>query len=29
MMNGYQQGVEGISAGQTWVEAKSFYQFSN
>jgi L-rhamnose mutarotase len=29
MMNGYQQGVEGTSAGQTWVEAKSFYQFSN
>ena len=29
MMNTYQQGVEGTLPGQTWVEAKSFYRFSN
>lgn len=29
LMNNYQQGVEGTAAGETWVEAKPFYQFQN
>jgi L-rhamnose mutarotase len=29
LMDGYQQGVQGTVPGQKWVEAKSFYQFSN
>ena len=29
LMSTYQRGVEGTSPAQTWVEAKSFYQFSN
>lgn len=29
LMNTYQKGVEGTSPGQTWVEAKPFYQFDN
>ncbi|CAL1517919.1 L-rhamnose mutarotase [Chitinophaga sp. MM2321] len=28
LMNTYQQGVQGTLPGQTWVEAKPFYQFS-
>ncbi len=29
LMNGYQQGVPGTSAGQTWVEMQPFYSFNN
>ncbi|HEX5153180.1 MAG TPA: L-rhamnose mutarotase [Parafilimonas sp.] len=29
LMSGYQQGIPGTAPGQKWVEAKSFYQFSN
>ena len=29
LMNTYQQGVQGTLAGQTWVEAKPFYEFNN
>ena len=29
LMNTYQQGVQGTLPGQTWVEAKPFYQFDN
>lgn len=29
IMNNYQQGVPGTSPGQTWVEAKPFYEFSH
>ncbi|MEX6689524.1 L-rhamnose mutarotase [Danxiaibacter flavus] len=29
LMSGYQQGVLGTAPGQTWVEAKPFYSFSN
>ncbi|MCU7552553.1 L-rhamnose mutarotase [Chitinophagaceae bacterium LB-8] len=29
LMNQYQVGVEGTSPGQTWVEAKPFYAFTN
>jgi L-rhamnose mutarotase len=29
LMSTYQKGVEGTSPGQTWVEAKPFYQFSS
>ena len=29
LMNTYQQGVQGTLPGQTWVEAKPFYQFGH
>jgi len=29
LMNTYQQGVHGTLPGQTWVEAKPFYQFGD
>jgi len=29
LMNTYQKGVNGTSAGQTWVEAAPFYKFNN
>lgn len=29
LMNTYQQGVKGTSAGQKWVEALPFYEFKN
>ncbi len=29
LMNGYQTGVAGTKQGQTWVEVRPFYRFSN